>query len=76
MGCNSCSGGVKRTGLINAARVLTTGKGKAESTKQTKRIEVCNSCEHLLVTRQCGRCLCFVDLKTKVDSESCPINKW
>lgn len=76
MSCSACSGKIKKTGLLHAAHVLTTGKGKAEDAKQEKRIAVCNSCEHLLPTRNCGRCACFVDLKTKVDSESCPINKW
>ena len=40
------------------------------------RLSKCNSCPHLLKTRQCGDCFCFVDLKTKYKQEECPLGKW
>lgn len=40
------------------------------------RIDLCNSCPKLMPTRQCGECLCFVDLKTKYKQEKCPVDKW
>lgn len=44
---------------------------------QKDRINICNSCEFLFTpTRNCKKCGCFVDAKTKLLSENCPINKW
>lgn len=44
---------------------------------QKDRINICNSCEFLFTpTRNCKKCGCFVDAKTKLQSASCPINKW
>lgn len=40
------------------------------------RIEVCNSCEFLLITRNCSKCGCFVDAKTKLLRAGCPLGKW
>ena len=41
------------------------------------RIEICNSCEFLLeITRNCKKCGCFVDVKTKLAHTSCPVKKW
>jgi len=44
---------------------------------QKDRINICNSCEFLFTpTRNCKKCGCFVDAKTRLQSSSCPINKW
>lgn len=44
---------------------------------QKIRIELCNSCEHLVKpTRTCTKCGCFVDAKTRLKHSSCPIEKW
>jgi hypothetical protein len=40
------------------------------------RLAHCNSCVRLNIIRQCKECLCFVDLKTMLKSEHCPIGKW
>ncbi|OMI16719.1 DUF6171 family protein [Leptospira weilii] len=44
-----------------------------------KRLSLCLSCPLLLKTflsERCSSCGCFVRLKTKLKSESCPIGKW
>ena len=41
-----------------------------------KRLEICNSCEHLNVIKQCKMCHCFVELKTKLEDAFCPLRKW
>ena len=43
---------------------------------QQQRISVCNSCEFLTITRNCKKCGCFVDAKTRLATQHCPINKW
>ncbi len=43
---------------------------------QTYRISLCESCEHFTKTRQCYICFCFMDLKTQLAAQHCPIHKW
>ena len=41
------------------------------------RLEICNSCPNLIqLTKQCKKCGCFMQLKTKLDGSRCPIGKW
>lgn len=48
-----------------------------EKIESEKRINVCLSCEDLIkLTRQCKRCGCFMNLKTKLKDAKCPIGKW
>lgn len=49
---------------------------KASEEVAAQRIAICNSCEFLLLTRNCRKCGCFVDLKTHFANERCPVNKW
>lgn len=45
--------------------------------EKKRRIEICNKCPNLFTpTRNCKVCKCFVDLKTKLQSQNCPILKW
>jgi hypothetical protein len=42
-----------------------------------KRVDTCHRCPHFKPkTRQCGLCLCFVDAKSKLATESCPDHRW
>ena len=43
--------------------------------EQTKRLLICDSCEHKSGTR-CNLCRCFLSYKTKLTSSECPIGKW
>lgn len=43
------------------------------------RFQQCNKCKYLVNEKNkkiCGLCGCFLDLKTTVQSEKCPIGKW
>lgn len=56
---------------------LLMDKAIASEEIQKQRIEMCNPCEHLFsLTRQCKKCGCAVDAKTKLSTSSCPENKW
>ena len=39
------------------------------------RMKICKSCDNL-VLGGCNICFCFMPLKAKFSSSSCPINKW
>ena len=42
----------------------------------SQRTAICNSCEFLLLTRNCAKCGCFVDAKVRLQSSTCPMKKW
>jgi len=39
------------------------------------RMSICEECEHYL-NGVCSVCGCVLKIKTKMDTEKCPINKW
>ena len=42
-----------------------------------RRWEECEKCEFLVkATNQCTKCKCFMKVKTRVATASCPIGKW
>ena len=49
--------------------------GKVSQEVYDDRLKTCSSCEHLKDT-QCGICGCYVNLKAKWSTETCPKNKW
>jgi len=41
------------------------------------RLEICSTCPHLRKSmNQCTKCGCFMKLKTRLTSSTCPIGKW
>jgi hypothetical protein len=42
-----------------------------------QRLEICNQCPELREnSRTCIQCGCFVDAKTAIKSQKCPLDKW
>ena len=42
-----------------------------------KRMSICEECPELIeLTKQCKKCGCFMLLKTKLETATCPLNKW
>ena len=63
--------------LFNIAKNAAKGIDQSVPEEvQKERISTCNKCDKLTKTRQCSECLCFVDLKTKIKQEECPLKKW
>lgn len=49
----------------------------SEAELATERLKVCQECNEFKgFSRQCALCGCFLDLKTRILSEECPISKW
>jgi len=42
---------------------------------RASRLAACNNCPNLS-DGQCGKCLCFVDAKVFLYTESCPEHRW
>lgn len=41
------------------------------------RINICEGCEHLIpLLKQCFKCGCLMEIKTRITDAQCPIGKW
>ena len=63
--------------------IVITSEDISERQKlKEKRLEVCNSCEHMKTingkewTKYCGLCMCSLELKPALKWAKCPIGKW
>lgn len=46
-------------------------------TIQKERMDICKACPMLRpVSKTCKKCGCYVNLKTKIKTEQCPLSKW
>ena len=50
-------------------------EGCKTSLNSEERMDICKKCEHY-AKGKCVLCGCILSLKTKMDSERCPIEKW
>ena len=49
----------------------------ATEEKSLQRYNICKSCPELVkLTRQCKKCGCLMNKKTKLELATCPIGKW
>ena len=49
----------------------------ADEHKTNLRYSICKSCPELIkLTKQCKKCSCLMQFKTKIEKASCPIGKW
>jgi hypothetical protein len=49
----------------------------ADETKASERYEICRACPELIkLTKQCKKCGCLMNKKTKLELATCPIGKW
>ena len=49
----------------------------ADEAKALERYEICKACPELIkLTKQCKKCGCRMQLKTKLELASCPVGKW
>jgi len=56
--------------------ILDKNKRVEEDTYKD-RMDICNKCEFLInMTKQCMKCGCFMEIKTRIDNAYCPIGKW
>jgi uncharacterized paraquat-inducible protein A len=63
----------------NVTNVVKGEQLKATSEKSKERINICLKCKFITgkpSNERCGKCGCWLRLKTQLQSESCPIGKW
>lgn len=45
--------------------------------KAKERFSICKACPEMIkLTKQCKKCGCFMNVKTKLEKASCPLGKW
>lgn len=70
-------------GIIGITKA-TLGIDKTSECDYNRRRRICMECPHLNIKQTsnmtakkvCGKCGCNIDLKAKINSEHCPIEKW
>ncbi len=67
-----------RTNIMSKPDEKTIGyEQENESIPLAKqRYDICKSCPEFSSLKFCGKCGCFMPLKVRIESVSCPINKW
>jgi hypothetical protein len=51
--------------------------GRVAESLAKERMALCLECPSLIkATKQCKKCGCFMEAKTKLPNASCPIGKW
>lgn len=51
--------------------------GRVEAEISAKRLAICLECPELIkMTKQCKKCGCFMEAKTKLPNAECPLGKW
>lgn len=66
----------KRLGPTRPWDLLNPNIPKVSDAVADARMDICNDCAHLTVTKQCTKCGCFMSGKVKIAKASCPIGKW
>lgn len=50
---------------------------KVDDSIAEQRLEICKTCPEIIsLTTQCKKCGCFMAVKTKLESATCPLSKW
>ena len=62
------------------ANFVASGGQFVTEEQYKERIDICNSCEHKIIKilnqPQCAKCSCFIEAKTRLPREFCPLLKW
>jgi len=65
------------TGRVSPAAFINPDTEYADEATAKERMDMCLECEYLIdLTKQCRKCGCFMNLKTKLAYAECPIGKW
>ncbi len=57
--------------------LLNPNKERSPEELMEARLEICKVCEfYKAKTNRCGKCNCFMKLKTTLKDARCPVGKW
>ena len=67
----------KAQGETRPWHVLDPNKFVEDEELGKERMAICKACPELIqLTKQCKKCGCFMEMKTKLEYAKCPIGKW
>jgi hypothetical protein len=66
----------QQAGRVTPTALLNPDTPKVTDEQQQARYDICQSCPHLMVTKQCSKCGCHMPTKTGLLHAACPIGKW
>lgn len=56
---------------------VASGLATVDAAEQARRMAICEACPEFVVEdRRCVLCGCSMSLKTRWESEACPLGKW
>jgi hypothetical protein len=67
----------QESGVIRPWDLANPNTEHVSEEEAKKRYDICKQCPHFLaITKQCVKCGCFMQIKTKLAHAECPVNKW
>lgn len=63
-------------GIVTPMALLNPDTPMVDEDTKKERYAICEECPHLLATKQCSKCGCFMPTKTTMKYATCPIDKW
>jgi len=61
----------------NIQSVASGNQLRVDSDVASQRLSICNGCEFFNKDQQrCGKCGCYMSVKTYLKAEKCPVGKW
>lgn len=62
--------------MVDEAGAIALGKNSVTKEQRDERLSICNSCPEYTEEKRCSKCGCFMEVKTRFRTTSCPIGKW
>ena len=58
--------------MLDTEEIFLTNK----ETRSQERLAICKECPELRALNNCRQCGCFMNIKTRIYSATCPLGKW
>lgn len=72
----SCCGNQTKTIDIVEAKETEEEFLLNKESRSEQRMAICKQCPNLMTLNMCGYCKCFMNVKTRIYSATCPIGRW
>jgi hypothetical protein len=77
-GYETAGGNLPGTAFRLAKAAIKGQKIVASFSEISRRLEICGGCEFFVESprMRCQKCGCYLNLKSRLETEHCPIGKW
>jgi uncharacterized paraquat-inducible protein A len=71
------AGNLTKSVINNAKSVISGNSLKTSPEEANRRLSICKGCEFFNSQQErCGKCGCYMAVKTYMKAERCPVGKW